>query len=48
MEPFAKKHEKMVARFSASDLRRIGGNAVCDITVFGKNAGEVVAKAIQG
>lgn len=27
---------------------RIGGNAVCDITVFGKNAGEVVAKAIQG
>ena len=23
---------------------RIGGNAVCDITVFGKNAGEVVAK----
>ena len=27
---------------------RIGGNAVCDITVFGKSAGEVVAKAIQG
>ncbi|MEG0072283.1 MAG: flavocytochrome c [Raoultibacter sp.] len=25
---------------------RIGGNAVCDITVFGKNVGEVVAKAI--
>ncbi len=22
---------------------RIGGNAVCDITVFGKNVGEVVA-----
>ncbi len=26
---------------------RIGGNAVCDITVFGKNAGEVVAAAIK-
>lgn len=26
---------------------RIGGNAVCDITVFGKNVGEVVAAAIK-
>lgn len=25
---------------------RIGGNAVCDITVFGKNVGEVVAEAL--
>ena len=25
---------------------RIGGNAVCDITVFGKNVGEVVAAAL--
>lgn len=26
---------------------RIGGNAVCDITTFGRNCGEVVAQAVQ-